>query len=146
MQAPLLAGKTLGSTDSSFAIAEWGDPGGPVGGRPRFIAPWHVHHKDDEAWYVLEGSLCVQSGAERMELSAGAGVLVPRGTPHTYWNPGPGRVRYLLIMPPAILGLIQKIHALPDRNPTALAAVFERCDSALLDWPADLESPRTGCA
>jgi mannose-6-phosphate isomerase-like protein (cupin superfamily) len=138
MQAPLLAGKTLGNTESSFAIAEWGDPGGPVGDRPRFIAPWHVHHHDDEAWYVLEGKLCVQSGAERVELSTGSGVLVPRGTPHTYWNPGPERVRYLLMMPPTILRLIQKIHAMNDRSPANLDAVFQQCDSARLDWPSDL--------
>ena len=138
MQAPLLAGKTLGTQHSSFAVAEWGDPGGPAGDRPRYIAPWHVHHNDDEAWYVLEGSLCVQSGKECVELSSGAGVVVPRGTPHTYWNPGPGRVRYLLIMPPAILRLIEKIHALTDRNPAAVAAVFAACDSALVDWPPDL--------
>jgi len=138
VQAPLLAGKTMGNSDSSFAVAEWGDPGGPPTDRPRFIAPWHVHHNDDEAWYVLEGSLCVQSGSERVELSAGAGVLVPRGTPHTYWNPGPGRVRYLLFMTPQILGLIQKIHAMTDRSPAALDAVFGSCDSARLEWPPDL--------
>jgi mannose-6-phosphate isomerase-like protein (cupin superfamily) len=142
MLAPLLAGKTMGSLDSSFAIAEWSDPGRTVGGtagdRPRYIAPWHVHHNDDEAWYVLEGKLCVQSGAERVDLSPGCAVLVPKGTPHTYWNPATERVQYLLVMSPAILGLIQKIHAMTDRNPAALAAVFEQFDSALLDWPSYL--------
>src|SRR6202035_1445565 len=71
MQAPLLAGNTMGSLETSFAVAEWSDPGGPVAEGPRYIAPWHVHHSDDEAWYVLEGKLCVQSGPERVELSAG---------------------------------------------------------------------------
>jgi mannose-6-phosphate isomerase-like protein (cupin superfamily) len=141
MQAPLLAGKTLGTVDNSFAVAEWRDPGTPSdapAGRPRFIAPWHVHHRDDEAWYVLEGTLIVQSGEERVELPAGSGLIVPRGVPHTYWNPGPAPVRYLLTMPPAILRLIQQIHAMTDRNPAALAAVFEQNDSLLLDWPANL--------
>jgi len=137
MQAPLLTGKVLGSVDHSFAVAEWSDPGGPPGS-PRYIAPWHVHHNDDEAWYVLEGALCVQAGEQRVELQAGSGILVPRGTPHTYWNPGPGRVRYLLMMPPAILRLIQQIHAMTDRNPAALALVFEQNDSALLDLPPGL--------
>ncbi|KAA6460863.1 cupin domain-containing protein [Acidobacteria bacterium AB60] len=138
MQAPPLAGHTLGNPDNSFAVAEWSDPGGPIGDRPRFIAPWHVHHNDDEVWYVLEGQLCVQSGSERVELTAGCGVLVPRGTPHTYWNPGQERVRYLLIMPPTIQRLIQGIHALTDRSPAALGAVFEECDSSLLPWPPNL--------
>ena len=41
-------------------------------------------------------------------LRAGAGVMVPRGTVHTYWNPGPGPVRYLLCMTPGILRLIER--------------------------------------
>src|SRR2546427_518025 len=106
-----LAGNTLGSLDNSFVIAEWRDPGGPAG-PPRLIAPRHLHHSDDEAWYVLQGILRVQSGENEIEARAGSGVLVPRGTPHTYWNPGPGPLRYLLIMTPNIFALIQNIHAL----------------------------------
>ena len=53
--APLLSGKVIGSTDNTFVIAEWRDAGG-LPGPPRLIAPPHVHHSDDEAWYVLEGS------------------------------------------------------------------------------------------
>ena len=118
MIAPPLAGNILGSTDSSFVIAEWSDEGGTFDS-PQLIAPPHVHLKDDEAWYVLEGALCVRMGDEVVDLRAGAGVLVPRGTVHTYWNPGPGPVRYLLCMTPGILRLINAIHALPDRNPQA---------------------------
>jgi oxalate decarboxylase/phosphoglucose isomerase-like protein (cupin superfamily) len=126
-----LAGNTLGSLDNSFVIAEWRDPGGPAG-PPRFIAPRHVHHHDDEAWYVLEGILRVQSGENEIEARAGSGVLVPRGTPHTYWNPGPGPLRYLLIMTPNIFALIQNIHALKDRAPATLKDLFQRHDSELL--------------
>ena len=64
--APPLAGNILGSANNSFVIAEWQDEGGPVG-PPSLIAPRHVHHKDDEAWYVLEGTLYVQSGENEME-------------------------------------------------------------------------------
>src|SRR3984893_15989097 len=117
--APPLAGNTLGSPTDSFVIAEWQDAGGPAG-PPRLIAPRHVHHRDDEAWYVLEGTLHVQVGEDEVEARAGAGVFVPRGTPHTYWNPGPGRVRYLLIMTPNIFRMIQDIHAMQDRSRSAL--------------------------
>jgi len=129
--APPLAGNILGSIDNAFVIAEWRDGGGPPG-PPRFIAPLHVHRRDDEAWYVLEGALRVQVGKDEVEARAGSGVFVPRGTAHTYWNPGPGPVRYLLIMTSNILRLIQEIHAMQDRNPVALAAVFEKYDSSLL--------------
>ena len=126
-----LAGRVLGSPDNSFVIAEWRDPGAPPG-PPRWIAPLHLHHNDDEVWYVLEGRLCVKSGEETIEAGAGAAVLVPRGTPHTYWNPDPGPVRYLLVMTPAIYGLIQAIHATTDRSPDAMRALFRRFDSELL--------------
>jgi uncharacterized cupin superfamily protein len=129
--APLLAGNILGSPNDSFVIAEWQDAGGPTG-PPRFIAPRHVHHRDDEAWYVLEGTLRVQSGENEIVAHAGSGVFVQRGTPHTYWNPGPGRLRYLLIMTPNIFSLIQGIHALKERTPAALQQLFRNHDSELL--------------
>jgi mannose-6-phosphate isomerase-like protein (cupin superfamily) len=130
--APPLAGNTLGSSTNSFVIAEWRDAGGPPGER-RLIAPPHVHHTDDEAWYVLEGAMCVQMGDNVVEARAGSGVLVPRGTPHTYWNPGPGPTRYLLIMTPNIHQLIQDIHAMKERTPAALEAVFRKHDSELVE-------------
>lgn len=130
--APPLRGNTLGSGTASFVIAEWGDPGGPVG-EPRLIAPPHVHHRDDEAWYVLEGTLCVQVGEQVVEVRAGSGVVVPRGTRHTYWNPGPGPTRYLLIMTSNIYQLIQEIHAMKERTPAALEAVFRKHDSQLVN-------------
>jgi uncharacterized cupin superfamily protein len=130
--APPLSGKTLGTPADSFVIAEWRDAGG-VFDPPRLIAPRHVHHSDDEAWYVLEGRLRVQVGDREVEASAGAGVLVTRGTPHTYWNPGPEPVRYLLIMTPNILALIQDIHAMAQRTPAALREVFRQHDSELLE-------------
>jgi mannose-6-phosphate isomerase-like protein (cupin superfamily) len=129
--APLLAGNTLGSAMGDFVIAEWRDPGGPAGPR-RLIAPPHVHHKDDEAWYVLEGTLRVQVGEKEVEARAGSGVLAPRGTAHTYWNPNAEPARYLLIMTPRIFQLIQEIHSLPERSPARLQALFRKYESELL--------------
>jgi len=134
MLASPLAGNILGSQQHSFVIAEWQDPGGSPG-PPRYIAPLHLHHHDDEAWYVLEGTLRVKMGNDEAEAHAGSAVLVPRGTPHTYWNPGPGRLRYLLVMTPNIYALIQDIHRMTDRNPAALRAVFSKHDSELVDAP-----------
>ena len=130
--APPLSGHVIGSVTDAFVIAEWRDAGGPPG-PPRLIAPLHVHHHDDEAWYVLEGILRLQSGKDEVEARAGSGVFVPRGTPHTYWNPGPAPVRYLLIMTEKIFRLISEIHTMPDRTPSALRAMFKKYGSEILD-------------
>jgi mannose-6-phosphate isomerase-like protein (cupin superfamily) len=127
-----LAGNVMGSVGTNFVVAEWKDAGGPPG-PPRWIAPLHLHRNDDEAWYVLEGRLCVRVGKNVVDASAGASVFVPRGTAHTYWNPGPGMVRYLLIMTSNVYSLIQEIHDMTDRSPAALRAVFEKHESELVD-------------
>lgn len=126
-----LAGRVLGSGSDDFVIAEWQDAGAPPG-PPRYIAPVHLHHNDDEAWYVLEGVLRVKMGDEEVELRAGSGVLVPHGTAHTYWNPTSERVRYLLVMTSRIYRLIQEIHATSDRTPACMRGLFEKFDSQLL--------------
>lgn len=129
--APPLAGSVLGSVHDNFVIAEWKDAGGPPG-PPRWIAPLHLHRNDDEAWYVLEGTLCIRVGEQVVQANAGSAVFVPRATAHTYWNPGPGLVRYLLVMTANVYSLIQDIHAMAERSPAAMKAVFERHDSELL--------------
>jgi mannose-6-phosphate isomerase-like protein (cupin superfamily) len=131
--APPLSGKVLGSAANSFVVAEWRDSGGPVSDIPQLIAPLHLHRSDDEAWYVLEGVLRVRRGNEIVEVRSGSSVLVPRGTPHTYWNPTPEPARYLLVMTANIFQLIEAIHALQDRNPSTLRALFKKYNSELLN-------------
>ena len=50
----------------------------------RSSPPLHVHHRDDEAWYVLEGSLTFQVGEDTWAAAAGSFVWAPRGLAHTF--------------------------------------------------------------
>jgi mannose-6-phosphate isomerase-like protein (cupin superfamily) len=129
-----LAGHVFGLHDSAFVLAEWAAPGAPAG-PPSFIAPFHVHHTDDEAWYVLEGTLAFQLGDQQVQASAGTAVFAPRGVPHTYWNPSPTPARYLLIMTPTIQQLINALHTSTERDPVALQALYQRYNSALVSSP-----------
>ena len=126
-----LVGKHLGGTGSDFVVAEWREAGAHEGAAPKLIAPLHVHHADDETWYVLEGPLCVRRGDEIVTAHAGAGVLVPKGMSHTYWNPSAEPCRYLLIMTPRIYDLVTQLHK-PGRKIPA-SEVFEAHDSALVE-------------
>jgi mannose-6-phosphate isomerase-like protein (cupin superfamily) len=120
-----LAGRALGSVDGDFVVAEWTAEVGT-----HWIAPLHLHRADDEAWYVLEGTLGFRIGEEVLEAAAGAGVLVPRGVPHTYWNAGADEARYLLVMTPRIARLVEAVHA-PGAD---VPAIFAANDSELLGW------------
>jgi mannose-6-phosphate isomerase-like protein (cupin superfamily) len=129
-----LAGSQIRSDRASLVVVEWRDPGGG-GEPPMYIAPLHVHHEDDEAWYVVDGALTVRVGDDDVEIPAGGAVLVPRGTPHTYWNPTPEPTRYVLVMTPRIKGLIDALHALTERNQHTLVATFREHASEYLGWP-----------
>ena len=110
----------------SFVIVEWTAEASRVGQR---VAGLHVHHEDDEAWYVLEGRLGFQIGAEERIAEAGEMVLVRRGVQHTLWNAHAAPTRYLIVMTPRIHHLIEVLH---DGSRSDLAAVFEEHASELL--------------
>lgn len=63
--------------------------------------PLHVHHAEDEAWYVLEGDLRFRLGAELSDAPSGTFVFVPRGTPHCFHNAGDRPARVLVLFTPA---------------------------------------------
>lgn len=63
--------------------------------------PLHVHASEDEAWYVLEGTLRFQLDAELHTAPAGTFVFVPRGTPHCFQNSGDQPARILVIFTPS---------------------------------------------
>jgi len=93
-----------------------------------WIAPLHVHHEHDEAWYVLRGTLGFRLGDEELEAGAGSAVMARRGTPHTYRNAGAEEAEYLLVIPPVIATLIDAIHE-PGAD---VRALFEAHASEIL--------------
>ena len=124
---PLAAG-AVGGREGQFVLVEWSDPGG-LTSRERPIAGLHVHHSDDEAWYVLEGTLGFCVGDDEVKAGPGAAVFVPRGTPHSFWNAGDGQARYVLVMPPRLKALVEALHA-PGAGD--FAAIFREHASELL--------------
>ncbi|MGH3385848.1 MAG: quercetin 2,3-dioxygenase [Nocardioidaceae bacterium] len=46
--------------------------------------PLHVHHHDDEAWYVLDDSITFRVDETEMTVEGGDFVWAPRGLPHTF--------------------------------------------------------------
>lgn len=64
--------------------------------------PLHRHSREDEYFFVLEGRYrWVMDGREFVG-EAGAFVLAPSGSTHTFTNLGPGRGRMLLVAVPSV--------------------------------------------
>jgi mannose-6-phosphate isomerase-like protein (cupin superfamily) len=105
VRAESLRGSALRGSGDDFVLVQWTAEVGD-----HWIAPLHVHHDDDEAWYVLQGRLGFRLGGEEFEVGPGSAVLARRGTPHTYRNAGDVEAEYLLVMPPRIASLIEAIH------------------------------------
>jgi quercetin dioxygenase-like cupin family protein len=68
---------SAGETAGGFSQVEISDPRGTA-------PPMHIHHHDDEAFYVLEGELTLFADGERIDAGPGDYVFVPRGTNHAY--------------------------------------------------------------
>jgi mannose-6-phosphate isomerase-like protein (cupin superfamily) len=46
--------------------------------------PMHIHHNEDEAWYVLEGHMTFHVGGAVLEAGPGTFAFGPRGVPHAF--------------------------------------------------------------
>ncbi len=64
-------------TGHAFSQIETDDPRGSG-------PPLHLHHNEDETFYVLEGEVTILVGEERIDLKAGDYLFAPRGIAHTY--------------------------------------------------------------
>jgi mannose-6-phosphate isomerase-like protein (cupin superfamily) len=65
------------------------------------VAPLHLHEREDEYSYVLEGRMGAQLGDDVVYAEAGDLVFKPRNQWHTFWNAGDTTCRLLEIISPA---------------------------------------------
>jgi len=80
-------------------------------------APWHVHSREDEYFYVLEGTIIVYCGEEVFTAGPRSFVSLPRGIPHAWDVGGEGVATLLMMTVPAMLELfLQEFHAVSTRE------------------------------
>lgn len=80
-------------THGAFTLLEWQAAAG-------FGPPRHVHRREDEAFYVLDGEMRVECDGRTWELGPGGFVLLPRGLEHCFVVTA-GPVRGLQVTAPA---------------------------------------------
>jgi quercetin dioxygenase-like cupin family protein len=63
--------------------------------------PLHVHEREDELFYVLEGEHVIQVGDDEFQAHPGSLVFAPRGVPHAQRRVVPKEGRLLVQTSPA---------------------------------------------
>jgi mannose-6-phosphate isomerase-like protein (cupin superfamily) len=63
--------------------------------------PPHIHHRENELFYVLDGDITIFAGEQTVRASAGTCVHIPVGTVHTFRNEGGGPARMVIMYAPA---------------------------------------------
>ncbi len=79
--------------------------------------PLHIHSREDELFYVIDGQFRIWHGDENMEVSSGEVAFLPRNMRHSYQNIGDGAGRLLVTITPAgFEGFFRKVS---ERNLSA---------------------------
>jgi quercetin dioxygenase-like cupin family protein len=95
----------------------------------------HLHHREDEIGYVLDGALEVRLGTGSRILEAGGLARLPKGIPHAIRNPAGTPSRYLFIAVPAGLDRWFDAVAAARRDGVLDDAGFDELSRAFgLEW------------
>ena len=113
-----------------------------VAGPRGAVPPLHVHQREDEAFYVVEGEYSMLVGDDVITASPGTWVWGPRGVPHGYQIHS-ARGRHLsLTMPGGFEAFFEEVASIatPDANPrnemSRLVTVAARYGVDLLGPPS----------
>jgi quercetin dioxygenase-like cupin family protein len=101
---------TGADTAGRVAIIEVTEP-------PGAVAPKHVHHKEDEGFWVLEGEVTFDVGGTTLVATAGDYAFGPRDIPHSY-RVGPDGCRMLFIVTPAGFEELVRLISVPAESRT----------------------------
>ena len=81
-------------TGGAYALFEFLIP-------PQSGSPPHIHHREDETFYVLEGELTFHIEDLKIVVPSGGFVHAPKGIPHSFKNEGTTPVKTLTSAVPA---------------------------------------------
>ena len=127
----------LASASDTNGILGAVEVAGPEGAVP----PLHVHHREDEAFYVVEGEYSVFVGDDVIAASPGTWVWGPRDVPHGYQIHSERGRHLSLTMPGGFEAFFEEVAAIatPDADPrnemSRLEAVAARYGVELLGPP-----------
>ena len=119
-------------TDARFSLLDFVEV--PAGHMP----PLHVHHGEDEIFYVIDGEVTLYLPGREIQAGPGDCVFAPRGIPHAY-RVGERPARWLVMSSPAgFERFVAAVAALEDLDPAVLTAVAAEHEIEILGPPGML--------
>ena len=124
----ILVKASAAATGGAFTLFEEREP---------VDTPLHVHEREDELFFVLEGEHVFQVGEEEFQLGPGGLVFAPRGIPHAQRRvvPRTGRV-LVMTVPGGLEGFFRELAdagRAGELGPEAYASASERYGISWLD-------------
>ena len=103
--------------------------------------PLHIHHLQDEIFYVLEGSYKFQVGDERFDLTTGDSIFLPRKVPHAWTQISDKGKMNVTLQPAGKLENFFVTMAALDHEPTQkeIAKIFSDNDMQVVGPPLKVE-------
>lgn len=80
-------------TQGRFALIE-------LVGRKGNVPPPHIHHREDETFYILEGEMTASVGGQTIKGTPGTMIFLPRNIPHSF-EVESEQLRMLVLLTPA---------------------------------------------
>ena len=110
--------------------------------------PWHVHHREDEGFYVIDGELTISVGDKTYKAKNGDYLLAPKDIPHTYSVDSPGHARILMICSPAgFEGLVRALStpatSLVPPKPESIEIDYEKVGNLIAQFGCEFVDPPT---
>lgn len=115
-------------TGGAFFMAEVSVP--PGGGTPP-----HIHRREEETFYVQQGTLTIQVGDKTLHAAPGDLVYLPRGIMHCFKNAGNVDAKFLVVVTPAGLDKFFEEAFYPLRNIPHRRRSLKRCWVGFLKLP-----------
>ena len=102
--------------------------------------PLHMHHEQDEWFWVLEGAFLFEVAGEIYRLSSGMSLFAPRQLPHRWKKTSDAEGRLLILVQPAerLEEFFARFAAVPGehrQNLDILRGLFRECGMELLGPP-----------
>jgi quercetin dioxygenase-like cupin family protein len=108
------------------------------------LVPPHVHTREDEYSYVIEGEIGFRSEDQEVVLGPGGYIIKPRGEVHAMWNAGKTPARMIEVISPAgFEDFFGEVADMNDRGTFEFPAMTEMAERyglslAAPDWLPDV--------